>query len=242
MNSRGLVGGFAAAAFGAIVAVVAMHGVGGGGGKAPDPAATGAIVHAYLLDHPEVITEAMERLQDKQTGSLIDAHRVAIATPFPGAVAGNPKGDVTLTEYFDYACGYCRASVGDVDKLVASDPGVRIVFKELPILSPWSGAAAKLSLAAAQAGKFVAFHHALYAAGPLDAAKVAQAGVAAGLDPKIAEGPAVAAEIQTNLDTARDLHLSGTPTFVVGDQLLAGAIGYQGLKDAVDKARAAKKV
>ncbi len=239
MNGRNLAGGLAAAAVGAIVAVAATHGLGRGG---PDPAATGAIVHSYLLDHPEVITEAMERLQDRQTGTLIDAHRAAIETPFSGASAGNPKGDVTLVEYYDYACGYCRASVGDVDRLVASDPGVRIVFKELPILTPWSAQAAKLALVAAQAGKFGAFHHALYGAGPLDADKVAQAGAAAGLDARAADGPAIAAEIETNLATARDLHLSGTPTFVVGDQLLAGAVGYQALKDAVDKARAAKKV
>jgi len=241
MNGKNLAGGLAAAAVGAIVAVVATHGLDRGLG-APDPAATGAIVHNYLLDHPEVITEAMDRLQDKQMGTLIDAHRAAIETPFVGASAGNPKGDVTLVEYFDYACGYCRATVGDVDKLVANDPGVRVVFKELPILSPWSADAAKLSLVAAQAGKFVAFHHALYAAGPLDAAKVAQAGASAGLDAGAANSPAIAAEIATNLDTARALRLSGTPSFVVGDQLLAGAVGYQGLKDAVDKARAAKKV
>jgi len=239
MNGRNLAGGLAAAAVGAIVAVVATHGLDRG---APDPAATGAIVHSYLLDHPEVITEAMDRLQDKQTGTLIDAHRAAIETPFAGATAGNPKGDVTLVEYFDYACGYCRATVGDVDKLVANDPGVRVVFKELPILSPWSAAAAKLSLVAAQTGKFGAFHHTLYAAGPLDAEKVAQAGASAGLDAHAAESPAIATEIETNLETARALRLSGTPTFVVGDQLLAGAVGYQSLKDAVDKARAAKKV
>lgn len=240
MNGRNLAGGLTAAAVGALIAVVAVKGFDRAG--APDPAATGAIVHSYLLDHPEVLTEAMDRLQDKQTGALIDAHRSAIETPFAGAIAGNPKGDVTLVEYFDYACGYCRATVGDVDKLVASDPGVRVVFKELPILSPWSADAAKLSLVAAQAGKFVAFHHALYGAGPLDAGKVAQAGTAAGLDAHSADSPAIAAEIATNLETARALRLSGTPSFVVGNQLLAGAVGYQGLKDAVDKARAAKKV
>ena len=118
---------------------------------------------------------------------------------------------------------------------------MRVVFKELPILSPWSADAAKLSLVAAQAGKFVAFHHALYGAGPLDASKVVQAGTAAGLDAHSADSPAIAAEIATNLETARALRLSGTPSFVVGNQLLAGAVGYQGLKDAVDKARAAKK-
>lgn len=240
MNGRNLAGGLAAAAVGAIVAVVATHGLDRNGGSGA-PVPTGASVQAYLLDHPEALTEAVDHYQDKQASAVIDAHRAAIETPFAGAFAGNPKGDVTLVEYFDYACGYCRASVADLDKLVASDPGVRIVFKELPILSPWSDDAAKLSLVAAQAGKFGAFHHALYAAGPLDAGKVAQIGAASGLDPAAAASPAIAAEIKTNLETAGALRLSGTPTFVVGDQLLAGAVGYQALKDAVDKARAARK-
>jgi protein-disulfide isomerase len=241
MNGRNVAGGIAAATAGAIVAVVATHGLDRGAGP-PAPAPTGESVQAYLLDHPDALSEAVERYQDKQSGLVIDAHRAAIETPFAGASAGNPKGDVTLVEYFDYACGFCRATVGDIDKLVASDPGVRVVFKELPILSPWSAGAARLSLVAARSGKFGAFHHALYAAGPLDAGKVARIGASAGLDAHAAESPAIAAEIETNLDTARALHLSGTPTFVVGDQLLAGAVGYQGLKDAVDKARAAKKV
>jgi protein-disulfide isomerase len=241
MNGRNLAGGLAAAAVGAIVAVVATHGLDRGAGPST-PATTGASVQAYLADHPDALSEAVGRYQDKQTGGLIDAHRAAIETPFAGASAGNPKGDVTLVEYFDYACGYCRVSVGDIDRLVAADPGLRVVFKELPILSPWSGAAAKLSLAAAQAGKFGAFHHALYAAGSLDADKVARIAAAAGVDPAAAARPAIAAEIRTNLETAGALHLSGTPTFVVGDQLLAGAVGYQALKDAIDKARATKKV
>ncbi len=238
MNGKNLAGGLAAAAAGAIGAVVAMHGL----DRAPHPAATSASVQAYLADHPEALSEAVDRYQDRQTAAAIDAHRAAIETPFAGAYAGNPRGDVTLVEYFDYACGYCRATVGDIDRLVAGDPGVRVVFKELPILSPWSAGAARLSLVAAQSGKFGAFHHQLYAAGPLDSAKVDAAGAAAGLDPRAAASPAIAAELAANLDTARALRLSGTPTFIVGNQMLAGAVGYQALKDAVDKARAARKV
>jgi protein-disulfide isomerase len=198
-------------------------------------------VRTYLLEHPEVIPEAMERLQDKQTASLIAAHRGAIETPFPGAVAGNPKGDVTLVEYFDYACGYCRASVADVDKLIAADPQIRVVYKELPILSAFSDRAARMSLVAAQAGKFAAYHHALYGEGALDDAKIDQAARSVGLDAKAADSPAIAREIETNLDLARNLRLSGTPTFVVGDTMLNGAVGYDGLKEAVAKARAARK-
>src|SRR5262249_3203462 len=155
--------------------------------------------------------EAMERLQDKQTASLIAAHRGAIETPFPGAVAGNPRGDVTLVEYFDYACGYCRASVADVDKLIAADPQIRVVYKELPILPAYSDRAARMSLVAAQAGKFAAYHHALYGEGPLDDAKISKAAASVGLDSAAADSPAIAREIEGNLTLARSLRLSGTP-------------------------------
>ncbi|HLZ78934.1 MAG TPA: DsbA family protein [Sphingomonas sp.] len=241
MRWTNLAGGAAAAAVGAIAAVATLHGL-HGVGSAPNDAATGAAVRAYLLDHPEVIPEAMEKLQDKQNAARIAQSRPAIETPFAGAVAGNPNGDVTLVEYFDYACGYCRASVADVDKLVASDPRVRVVFKELPILTPDSDRAARLSLAAAKAGKFLAYHHALYGEGALDGAKIDKTARAAGLDPAAAaSGADIDHEIETNLTTARALRLSGTPTFVVGDTVLNGAVGYDTLKEAVAKARADRK-
>lgn len=236
-----LAGGAAAAAVGAIAAVAALHGL-HGVGSAPDDAATGAAVRSYLLAHPEVIPEAMDKLQDKQNAARVAQSRPAIETPFAGAVAGNPQGDVTLVEYFDYACGYCRASVADVDRLVASDPRIRVVFKELPILSPESDRAARLSLAAAKSGKFLAYHHALYGEGALDDAKIDKAAREAGLDPAAAaKGADIDHEIETNLTTARALRLSGTPTFVIGDTVLNGAVGYDTLKDAVARARADRK-
>lgn len=236
-----LAGGAAAAAAGAIAAVMALHGF-HGLTPAADQAATGAAVRAYLLEHPEVIPEAMDKLQDKQNAARVAQSRPAIETPFAGAIAGNPNGDVTLVEYFDYACGYCRASVADVDRLVASDPRIRVVFKELPILAPESDRAARLSLAAAKAGKFLAYHHALYGEGALDDAKIDKAAREAGLDPAAAaKGADIDREIQTNLTTARTLQLSGTPTFVVGNTVLNGAVGYDTLKEAVAKARADRK-
>jgi protein-disulfide isomerase len=237
MNMNTIAGGLGAAALCAAIAVAAMLGL---PRAAADPAATGAAVRAYLLEHPEVIPEAMERLQDKQTASLVSGRRSAIETAYPGAVLGNPRGDITLVEYFDYACGYCRASLADVDKLVATDPGVRVVLKELPILSPYSDHAARMSLVAAGAGKFAAYHHALYGAGALSDEKVDATAKTLGLDPAAADKPQIAKEIETNLETARSLRLSGTPTFVVGDQIMAGAVGYQALKDAVTKARSTK--
>ncbi|USI73801.1 DsbA family protein [Sphingomonas morindae] len=202
------------------------------------PSDQGAGVRAYLLAHPEVLPEAMERLQAQQNAALVAANRAALFTPFPGAVAGNPKGDVTLAEFYDYACGYCRAAVGDVDRLVAEDKNLRVVFKEMPVLSELSDSAARLSLAAAKAGRFAAFHHALYAAGPLDTATLAAATRAAGIAPAAADAPDIAREVEATMAAVRAMRFSGTPTFVVGDQILPGAVGYAGLKAAVAAARA----
>src|SRR3546814_7208937 len=108
-------------------------------------------------------------------GRVIAANKAAILTPVASAWMGNPKGDVTVVEYFDYNCGFCRASLPTIAALVKADPNVKIVFRELPVLSEESGVAARWSLAAAKAGKFNAFHEALYAGGPITEASMAAA-------------------------------------------------------------------
>jgi protein-disulfide isomerase len=242
MGWKEAAGGLGAAALGAVVAIAVTGGFGQGAGGAPDADATGKIVRAYILDHPEIIPEAMDKLQDKQTGQAIAANRAQIETPFAGAMAGNPEGDVTLVEYFDYACGFCRQTVGDIDRLVASDPKLRVVYKELPVLDgAISDRAAQVSLVAAKAGKFAAFHHALYQVpAPIDDAKTDAVAAKLGIDIAGLSNADIVGEINANLATGKALRMSGTPTFVVGDQLLSGAVGYDALKDAVDKARAAK--
>lgn len=209
-------------------------------GPVADRAAVEGIVRDYILAHPEIIPQAIERYQAQATGRLIEARRKEIETPFPGAVAGNPAGDVTLVEFFDYACGYCRASLPDVDRLIAEDTRLRVVFRELPILSPDSEKAARSSLAAAKAGSFLAFHRAMYRAGRVDPQRIAATEKATGTPAPATSDPVQTAEIERNLDLARDLRLTGTPSFVVGDQILSGAVGYDKLKAAVAAARAKK--
>lgn len=199
-------------------------------------------VRGYLLAHPEVIPEAMQTLQDRETGKAIAANRAAIVEPFPGAVGGNPAGDVTLVAYMDYACGYCRASLADIAALVAADPRVRVVYRELPILSAESRTAAQWSLAAAEQGRFMPFHEALYAAGRPGPATIAAAAARAGLDTaraaRVAASAPVAAEIGKNLRLAGALGMSGTPAWVIGDRILSGAVGREALAGAVRAARA----
>lgn len=219
---------------------VAWWGGGGAGGEARD----GEAIRSYLLDHPEVIQEAMGRLQERETGKLVAAVRPAIETPVGSAWAGNPRGDVTVVEYYDYNCGYCRASLPIIRQLIAAEPGVRIVYRELPVLAQSSLVAARASLLAAHQGRFAAFHDALYAAGPVSDATIAAAWRAAGVDATraAADQPTADAEIRANLAVQQRLGLAGTPSWVVGDRVLTGAQTLDQLRTAVAAARAGKGV
>ena len=206
-----------------------------------DQARFDAAVRATLDAHPELINEALGKLQDRQTARLIEANRGAIVTPVASAWAGNPKGDVTLVEYYDYNCGYCRASLPIIDQLLASDPKLKIVYRDLPVLSPLSDTAARYSLAAARAGKFQPFHDALYKAGPVSDTTIAAAAAAAGLSvarlKAEADSPQTDADIRLNLSMMRPLGLSGTPSWVIGDKVLVGAQSMDALRAAIAAAR-----
>lgn len=212
------------------------------GAADPEKARIEKIVREYILEHPEIIPEAIEKLQARAMAKVVAANRAAIETPFADAWTGNPRGDVTVVEFYDYACGFCRQSLADINRLIAEDKGVKVVFRELPVLSEESEIAARASLAAAEQGKFVAFHDALFAAGRPAAATIKAANARAGIDTTRATAAArtdrVATEIAGNLALARQLGATGTPTWVVGDQVLSGAIGFEGLKKAVAEARA----
>ncbi|WP_049785933.1 DsbA family protein [Sphingobium chlorophenolicum] len=208
---------------------------------ASDKAAIERIVHDYIMEHPEIIPQAVEKLQAKRMSGTIDASRQTIETPYAGAWEGAAKGDVTVVEFFDYACGYCRASLPDLAKLVGEDKGVKVVYRELPILSDESIDAAKVSLLAAEKNQYMPFHRALYAAGKVTRETILAAAAKVGIDAKAAQA-AIAdsrynAEIQSNIGLAQKLQASGTPTFVVGGQVLNGAVGYEALKAAVSAAR-----
>lgn len=201
----------------------------------PEKTAIEKVVRDYILEHPEIIPEAMERLQARETAKAIAANRKLIETPYAGAWEGNPNGDVTLVEFFDYACGYCRASLPVIDRLLKEDPKLRIVYREMPVLGPDSEAAAYLSLNVAAKGNYGQFHRALYAVGrPNSAARAKLAGqFGVSTDPTAATKE----EVATNMELQAALKISGTPTWVVGDQMLGGAVGYEALKAAIAEAR-----
>jgi len=205
-----------------------------------DRAAIERVVHDYLLDHPEIIPAAMQRLQDRETSRAVARAGDGLTRAYAGAWAGNPRGDVTVVEYYDYNCGYCRAVVPMLRQLVVSDPMVRVVFRELPILAPTSRTAAEASLAAARAGpvKFNRFHDALYAGGRVTDATITAAARTAGVDLSRVDKAGTAAEIRRNMDTAGKLGLTGTPGWIIGDRAFAGAMPLDELKKAVAAARA----
>jgi protein-disulfide isomerase len=208
--------------------------------------ANGYFIRSYLLENPEILPEAMDRLRereeaaiDRQAARAVPRHRAAIETPFHGAWAGAADGDVVLVEFFDYACGYCRVSNRDIERLLREDPRLKVVWREYPVLGPDSQAAAIASLAAAKAGRFRPFYDRLFATARPTAASIAAARQAAGV-PEATPTTEFRQELERNVRIGEAIGATGTPTFVVGDRVLRGAVGYQALRDAIQAARASR--
>ncbi len=209
---------------------------------ASDKAAIEAVVRDYILEHPEIVREAMVKLETNRVASLVQENRPMLETPYAGAWEGAAEPEVTLVAFMDYACGYCRATVPTIARLLKEDPGLRVVYHELPIISEASAPAARVSLYAAEAGRFAAFHQAMYAEDGVSDATIRDAASKAGLDPakvkaelanQEGRNPAFAQSVRL----ARALEAEGTPLLVVGDQVFYGAVSYDTLKEAIAKAR-----
>ena len=195
------------------------------------------MVRDALVSKPEIIVEAGEALRDRQYAETLRPIRASLERPFFSSWKGAEKPDVTLTYFYDYACGYCRTSNPDIERLLKEDKGLRVVYREFPILGPESVAAARVSLAASKAGKFAQYHDALYAAGRPGPDTIALAAKSAGVPAQPVEDPAQEAELRANMTLASQLGATGTPLFVVGDRVINSAVGYEGLKQAVEAAR-----
>jgi len=193
------------------------------------------VVKEYLVTNPEVFLEVQTALETKmakeeaeRTKSLVADNAKEIYRHPNAPVAGNPDGDITVVEFFDYNCGYCKRGFGDVAKLIESDKNVRVVFKEFPILREESEQAAKVALAARMQGKYWEVHRELIATkGLVNEAVALKAAEKLGLDmvklkADIAS-PEVKAEIDRVKELAKKLAINGTPHFLVGDQAIGGA-------------------
>jgi protein-disulfide isomerase len=207
-----------------------------------------AIVRDYLMREPEIIYEALQELQRRETAAEAERRKVALTAKkddlFNSAaspVGGNPEGDVTLVEFFDYRCGYCRRVVGSLRALVDQDDDLRVVFKEFPILGEDSVRASRAALAAERQGLYMPLHFALMQADDLSMEGIMQAAAGVGLDTgQLAadmESPEVQAEIAATYALARELGIEGTPAFVIDDELIPGAVSQERLAALIDEAR-----
>ena len=204
-----------------------------------------------ILENPEIVMQAVGILQEREEAAAAAAARAALSDnrdrleADPNApVLGNPDGDVTVVEFFDYNCPYCRRAGPFVDGLIASDPNVRVVFREFPILGEGSDYAARAALAAREQGRYFEFHEALMAArGRVEAPTVTAIAEDLGLDVAKLEADMAAPEVQAHIDAslemARALGINGTPAFVVGDALAPGLLETEQLAAMVSAARGA---
>lgn len=209
-----------------------------------------AMVRETLRAHPEIILEALQVLQDRRDGAgrvqqsaAIAANREALFRDKNSFVGGNPQGDVSVVEFFDYRCPYCRQSMVTVRALIKADPQVRLVYKEFPILGAQSLTAARVAVAARNDPRYEALHDALMLApSPLDEEQVLQIAATAGLDraalAAAMRAPEVEEILKANHALARELGINGTPAFVVGETLVPGVASLDDLKRLVGEARA----
>ncbi len=209
------------------------------------------IIKSYLITNPEIFLDVQTALEEKMEKEQAEKLKVAIAGNAAeiyrapeGTVAGNPDGDITVVEFFDYNCGYCKRGLSDVVKLVESDPKVRVVFKELPILSKGSEEAAHVALAAKRQGKYWEMHKAMLGAkGHMDEAAALRIAEKLGLDMDKLKAdmvsPEVKAEVEKSEALAKKMGVNGTPHFLVGDRAIPGAPEdlYKQLSDNVQELR-----
>jgi protein-disulfide isomerase len=193
------------------------------------------LIRDYLVSHPEVLVEAQQALEARQETQRAELMKQAMSTVGPtlfrspiSPIAGTDKGDITVVEFFDYNCGYCKRAMGDVTKLIDSDKKVKFVFKELPIFGKDSEGAARVALAASKQGKYFELHRALLEfKGKVDEAKALELGQKIGLDVEKLKKDMASAEVTKEIvetrQLAEKLGIQGTPHFFVADKVIPGA-------------------
>lgn len=217
-----------------------------------ETAAIEKVIEQYLLKNPEIIQHTMALQQER--AQKADAERMAKAVASKhkelyqdatDMVLGNPKGDVTIVEFFDFRCGYCKRAHGTIKELLSTDKNLRIVLKQLPILGPESMRATQAALAAHKQGKYAEFHSKLFELQNIDAASINATAVSLGLDiakleRDVQDQGTWAAAVTKDSQLASDLGINGTPAFVVENTLIPGAIDADNLRAIVLAVRAAK--
>jgi protein-disulfide isomerase len=216
------------------------------------------IIREYLISNPEVLQEAIAELEKRQAAAEAEKHQTAVKDNAQAlfnsdrhVVVGNPKGDVNFVEFFDYNCGYCKRAMTDMFELMKDDPKLRVVLKEFPVLGPASVEAARIGVAVRMQDKsgkkYLDFHQKLLSGrGQVDKARAITAAKEAGLDVARIERDLGSAEVRLSLeesfDLAKKLGLNGTPSYVIGGNVVVGAVGVEALKEKVNVARCGKAI
>jgi protein-disulfide isomerase len=207
------------------------------------------IVHDYIMAHPDVLLSSLRQAEDKshkddevKASKAVDEHKAEVFNDPAAPVGGNPRGDVTVVEFFDYRCPYCKQVEPSLEKMLRQDRQLRLVYKEFPILGPASETAARAALAAKAQGKYDQFHAAMMEAhGPITDETVYRVAGSVGLDidklKRDMAAPEVSQALKSNLKLADALDIHGTPAFVIGDKVVPGAIDLDALKGMVSNAR-----
>jgi len=211
------------------------------------------IVKEYLIAHPEVLQEVLSEVEKRQNAAELEKqvagvrqHKEVLFNSTHQVTLGNPKGDVTMVEFFDYNCGYCKRALSDMMQLLKSDPNLKVVLKEYPVLGPGSLEAAQVAVAARMQDKtgkkYLDFHQRLLGGhGPADKARALAAAKEAGFDMARLEKDIASDEVREtlreNMKVADAIGLNGTPSYIIGSNVVIGAQGYDVLKEKVDAAR-----
>ncbi|HEX5507995.1 MAG TPA: DsbA family protein [Pseudolabrys sp.] len=240
-----------AAAFAATLALSASSAISAEEFSKDQRDAIGSIVREYLISHPEVLQEAMVELEKRQTAAEAAKHQAAVKDHAKAlfsspnqVVLGNPKGNVTFVEFFDYNCGYCKRAMSDMLDLLKTDPNLKVVLKEFPVLGPGSVEAAQVAVAVRMQDpkKYLEFHKELLGGrGAADRARALAVAKDVGLDmtqlEKDMKSPEVKKTIQEDFKLADALGLNGTPSYVIGKDVVVGAVGLDALKEKINTAR-----
>ncbi|RTL52989.1 MAG: DsbA family protein [Bradyrhizobiaceae bacterium] len=214
------------------------------------------IVKDYLLSHPEILEDVSNELAKRQAAAEAVKHQEAVQKNADalfnsprGVVLGNRSGDVNFVEFFDYNCGYCKRAMADMLDLLKNDPKLRVTLKEFPVLGPGSVEAARVAVAVRMQDptgkKYLDFHQKLLGGrGQADKAKALAAAKDAGLDmtrlEKDLASPEIDATLAENFKMAEDMGLNGTPSYVIGKEVVVGAVGLDGLSKKISEARCGK--
>ena len=208
------------------------------------------LVLEAIRENPEIVLEAVQIIEERQQADqavaaeqVLSAERAALEQDLNAPVLGNPDGDVTVVEFFDYNCPYCRRVKPYMEALLAADPNVRVVYREWPILGEGSVFAARAALASRQQGKYEEFHWAMMEInGRAEEATVIRVAEQVGLNieqlRRDMDGPDIAEHIETSMRLSRALGFNGTPSFVIGDSLAPGLIEADQMIELVKQARA----